>query len=275
MRIQAPSSSAKIIAVPASNPLLAPAPPEILRPEGRGGVLILCDHASNHVPPALGNLGLAPETLTRHIAYDIGAATVTQRLSALLDAPAILATVSRLVIDLNRAPGARDAIPDRSDGVVIPGNQGLDAAARRARIDAVFVPYHAACERQLAAMRARGERPIVIGLHSFTPEMNGTPRPWPIGFLYDRDPRLFAALRAPLKADYGFDVGDNEPYSGRELYYTMHRHGEAHGLMQATIEIRQDQIADVAGQRRWAAIFADCLQRVLARDGERSGLRTD
>ncbi len=254
--------------------MLAPAPPEILRPEGRGGVLILCDHASNHIPPALANLGLPPAALERHIAYDIGAAAVTRRLSALLDAPAILATVSRLVIDPNRAPGARDAIPERSDGVVIPGNQGLDAAARQARIDAVFTPYHAACEHQLAAMRGRGERPIVIGLHSFTPEMNGTPRPWPIGFLHDRDPRLFHALRAPLEADYGLAVGDNEPYSGRELYYTMRRHGEAHGLLQATIEIRQDQIADAAGQARWATILADCLQRVLARDEGRSGLRT-
>ncbi len=255
--------------------MLAPAPPEILRPHGRGGVLILCDHASNHIPPALAGLGLAPEALARHIGHDIGAAAVTRRLSALLDAPAILATVSRLVIDLNRAPEAEDAIPDHSDGVVIPGNRELDAAARQARIDAFFTPYHAACERQLAAMRARGERPLVIGLHSFTPEMNGTPRPWPIGFLYNRDPRLFRAMRPLLEADYGLAVGDNEPYSGTELYYSMHRHGEAHGLVQATIEIRQDLITDAAGQARWAAILADCLQRVLGRSAGRNGLRTD
>ncbi len=250
-------------------------PPEILRPHGRGGILILCDHASNHIPPPLAGLGLAPEVLARHIAHDIGAAAVTRRLSALLDAPAILATVSRLVIDLNRAPDAADAIPARSDGVVIPGNRGLDATARQARIDACFAPYHDACERQLAAMLGRGEHPIVIGLHSFTPEMNGTPRPWPVGFLYNRDPRLFCAMRPLLEADYGLEVGDNEPYSGTELYYSMHRHGEAHGLVQATIEIRQDLITDAAGQARWATILADCLQRVPGRAAARRGLRTD
>lgn len=237
-------------------------PPELLRPDGKGDVLILCDHASNHIPAELNGLGLDPALLDTHIALDIGAAAVARRLSALLDAPAVLAAVSRLVIDLNRDPVHQQPIPPRSDGIAIPGNTGLSAADRQARIDAWFTPYHEACADRLAAMTGRGQRPIAIGLHSFTPAMDGVARPWQIGFLYNDDPRLFEAMRTPLERFYGFRVGDNEPYSGRELYYTMHRHGEAHGLLQATIEIRQDLIADEDGQAHWAAILADCLARI-------------
>jgi len=248
---------------------LTPVEPERLRPDGRGGVLILCDHASNRIPEELGDLGVAPEHLDDHIAVDIGAAATARALSQRLDAPTVLARVSRLVVDLNRNPETQDPIPVESDGLAIPGNRGLTPAARQARLNAYFHPYHAACQGQVAAMLARGERPIVIGLHSFTPVMDGAYRPWPIGFLYDEDPRLFEALAAPLGERWGLTVGDNQPYSGRELYYTMKRHGEARGLIQATIEIRQDELARPADPERWADILADCLAPLL-QDRDRS-----
>lgn len=241
------------------HPVLAP---EILRPEGKGALLILCDHARDHIPARYDNLGIAPAHLQSHIALDIGAAGVSRRLSERLDAPAILAPVSRLVLDLNRDPETQSPFPEWSDGVAIPGNQGLAAEERQARIKAFFHPYHRAAERQLAAMLARGMRPIVIGLHSFTPVMDGKARPWPVGFLYHHDPRLYRLMAEPLRAR-GLMVGDNEPYSGAELYYSMHRHGEAHGLLQATIEIRQDLINDPAGEAAWADILADCLTPIL------------
>lgn len=241
---------------------LTPVEPDVLRSDGRAGVLILCDHASNRIPRELGDLGLPEEALASHIAIDIGAAKTARRLSGMLDAPAVLAAVSRLVVDLNRNPETQNPIPEASDGVAIPGNHGLSAEARKARLDACFHPYHTACEAQLNAMLARGRRPIVIGLHSFTPVMHGERRPWEIGFLYDRDPRLFEAMRPMLESRWGFTVGDNQPYSGAELYYTMKRHGEAHGLRQATIEIRQDLIAEPRGQQRWARILATCLGEI-------------
>ncbi len=243
--------------------------PECLRPDGRGGVLILCDHASNHIPRELDGLGLDPACLETHIAVDIGAAQVTRRLADRLDAPAILAPVSRLVVDLNRNPETQDPIPAESDGIPIPGNRGLSDAARADRLERWFHPYHAACAAQVATMMARGERPVVIGLHSFTPEMDGQARPWEIGFLYDCDPRLFQDFAARLPDLGNFTIGDNEPYSGRELYYTMQRHGEAHGLLQATVEIRQDLIADATRQDRWAAILETCLREIVA--GVRTG----
>lgn len=233
-------------------------------PEGQGGIVILCDHASNHIPPELDGLGIDPAHLETHIALDIGAAEVSRYLADALDSPAVLATVSRLVVDPNRDHVTQNPIPVKSDGVRLLGNEGLDEAARKERLDRYFHPYHAACEDIMSSQMARGIKPIVIGLHSFTPVMDGMERPWEIGFLYDGDARLYHAMRGPLKERWGFHVGDNEPYSGAELYYTMNRHGEAHGLMQATIELRQDLIADEQGQRRWADILAEVLRDVMA-----------
>lgn len=239
--------------------------PEIINSAGRGQVLILCDHASNHIPPELSGLGLPPERLGEHIAFDIGAAEVTRRLSALLDAPAILSTVSRLVVDVNRDPKTQNPIPVQSGGIPIAANEALSEAERKARLDAYFHPYHKACAAQLRRMKRRKQPPIVIGLHSFTPIAEDRLRPWEIGFLYDRDPRLFEAFRDLLVRRWRFTVGDNQPYSGKELYYTMARHGEAHGLLQATVEIRQDQIEEASGQERWAEILAGCLTQIRQR----------
>ncbi|MFQ5348264.1 MAG: N-formylglutamate amidohydrolase [Rhodothalassiaceae bacterium] len=249
--------------------------PDILSPQGRGGVLILCEHASNHIPGAFDGLGLSPGERARHIAYDIGAAAVARRLSALLEAPAVLAAVSRLVIDVNRAPEAPDLIPVCSDGVAIAGNRGLAAAARQARIEAYFAPFHETAAAQLEAMLRRGERPAVIGIHSFTPRMNGAFRPWQIGFLHNRDDRLFRLLRERLQANWDLEIGDNEPYSGRDLYYSMHRHGEARGLLQTVIEIRQDLVAATRGQEEWAERLALCLSEAGVAGDARDGSRTD
>ncbi|RMD87342.1 MAG: N-formylglutamate amidohydrolase [Alphaproteobacteria bacterium] len=261
--------------VPQPQPSLRRIDPDILRPQGRGGVLILCEHASNHVPGELDGLGLAPALLERHIAHDIGAAAVAQRLSALLDAPAVLARVSRLVIDVNRAPAAPDLIPVRSDGVEIPGNRALPAAARQARLDAFFAPFHEAAAALLEAMLRRGERPAVIGIHSFTPRMNGAFRPWHVGFLHNRDGRLFRLLRDRLRARWDLEIGDNEPYSGRDLYYSMHRHGEARGLLQTVIEIRQDLVTATEGQEEWAERLALCLREAGVARNARDDSRTD
>lgn len=239
--------------------------PDIVNANGRGRVLVLCDHASNHIPEDLAGLGLSPRHLHDHIAYDIGAAAVSRRLSELMDTPAVLATVSRLVVDLNRDPDNQDPVPAQSDGIAIPGNRHLSDKARAERLAHYFEPYHQACDRQITAMMARGAAPLVIGVHSFTPVMAGRARPWEIGFLYDRDPRLFYAFKDLLSTRWRFTVGNNEPYSGNELYYTMRRHGERHGHLQVVVEIRQDQIRTEAGQNRWAEILAKCLNQIVAR----------
>lgn len=216
---------------------------------GTSDVLLLCDHASNAVPQGV-DLGIAPELLDLHIAVDIGAGAVTQALAARLDAPAILATVSRLVIDLHREPDHIGLIPHRSDGHLIPGNDSVDRSERIARFHA---PYH-----RLLRDRIRAQKPrLILSIHSFTPrlEHGGTDRPWEIGILYNRDTRAARPAIEWLRGQ-GLVTGDNEPYSGRLLNATLNRHAEGQGIPSIAVEIRNDLIRDAAGVERWAEILA-------------------
>ena len=223
----------------------------------RGGIVAVCDHASNRVPDGV-TLGIAPALLDKHIALDIGAAGVVERLAAEHGIPGFLADISRLVIDLHREENSPGLIPEESDGHPILGNADVDREARLARF---YRPYHAAMADWLAA--AANPR-LILAIHSFTPRLESVPdgqRPWEIGLLYNRDAR--AARRAMrLFEERGVLVGDNEPYSGRVLNATMNRHAEAHDRPYCAIEIRNDLIADEGGQARWVALIADVASRV-------------
>ncbi len=155
--------------------------------------LFICDHAGRDIPSALGRLGLPDAALDRHIAWDIGAAEVTRQLSAAMQAPAILQRYSRLVIDCNRDPATPGAIAEVSDGVPIPGNQGLDQAARRARVEAIHTPYHDAIAAELDARQARGLPTVLVFVHSFTPRMDGFDRPWRFGVIREPESRGLSA----------------------------------------------------------------------------------
>jgi len=200
-------------------------------------LLLLCDHASNALPPGL--LGLDPALLATHIAHDIGAAAVTRTLAATYGAPAFLGAWSRLRIDLNRGADDPTIVMKLSDGSIIPGNAHVDAAEVAHRIAAFHAPYHGAIA---AALDRMGPDAVVISIHSFTPAWKGRPRPWEVGVLYDRDRRLADPLMRRL-GEAGFTVGDNEPYSGALEGDTLYQHGTLRGLPHALIEIRQDLIA--------------------------------
>ncbi len=239
--------------------------PEIINKDSRGGAIIVCDHATNFVPGYLNNLGLSHEQLSSHIGWDIGAANVSKNMAEMMDIPIVLAPVSRLVIDCNRCGGHQTLIPNTSDDVIILGNQNLSDIEIEARFNAYYQPFHSAVENIVAAHLMDGDIPLMIGMHSFTPHMNGDERPWHIGFLWDKDPRLAQALIGLIERETDLKVGDNQPYSGRDLYYTMQRHGADHGLPQTTIEIRQDLVDTPEKCRQWAALLADCLDECLAR----------
>ena len=234
-----------------------------LIPGNPGGILLICDHASNAVPEGI-NLGIDPGLLDKHIAIDIGAGPVTGALAARLGVPAILATVSRLVIDLHRQPDHPGLMPHTSDGHVIPGNADGDPADRIARFHA---PYH----RALAATIRETRPTLLASIHSFTPqlEQGGGERPWEIGILSNRDRRAAEHAVALFRAA-GIPTGDNEPYSGRALNATLNRHGEANGIASLAIEIRNDLIRDDSGVARWSDILAPILETIrnsLAREG--------
>jgi predicted N-formylglutamate amidohydrolase len=220
---------------------------------GAGDVLILCDHASNHVPEDI-DLGIDPALLAKHIAIDIGAAAVSRGLAERVGAPALLATVSRLVIDFNREVDALGLIPHVSDGHPIPGNEGADRAERIARFHA---PYHRAIAEQVRAQRPA----LIVSVHSFTPALEtgiAAPRPWEAGVLYNRDARAARPAIDWLGAQ-GIPTGDNEPYSGRILNATMNRHAEATGTPYLGIEIRNDRISDPVGVTRWCEILTNLV----------------
>lgn len=254
--------------------LLAPDEPrpfDIVNPGGKAPVLLLCDHATRFIPRALKSLGLDEAQLTRHIAWDIGIAEVTRHLARRLDAPAVMSHFSRLIVDPNRLLDNPTLIPEISDGTVVPGNRDLDAGQREARIDSFFRPYHDAIAAQIDAMQAAlqsegqggGKVPALVSMHSFTPIMHGLQRPWEIGILWNRDPRLPRPLMDRLRAE-GLTVGDNEPYSGADGHgYTQHVHGDRRGLANVLIEVRQDLIDTQQSAAAWAGRLGTALEAVL------------
>ncbi len=238
----------------------------LLRPGGAGAFVLVCDHASNYVPPELGDLGLTAGELTRHIAWDIGAAGVTAALSSMLDAPAILSGASRLVVDCNRQLTAASLIPEVSDGTQVPGNLHLTESARAARIDSWFRPYHDAVESVLRERETRGIESILISIHSMTPSLGGIPRPWTIALSSHEDRRLADPVLAALRRQEGMDaggrsvVGDNEPYDlDPDVDFSTPFHAMRRGWRHLQVEFRQDQVATAATQRDWAARFGRAL----------------
>jgi predicted N-formylglutamate amidohydrolase len=244
-----------------------PPPFEIENAAGTSRALVVCDHASRAIPRALGRLGLPDEATWRHIAWDIGAAALARALAARLDAVAVLAGYSRLVVDCNRRLEDPTCFVTLGDGQRIPGNEGLTDEDKRARATACHEPYHKAIAARLHDFHARGVTPALIAVHSFTPVLGSEPRPWAVGVLWDHDPRMALPLLARLRAVPGLVVGDNQPYSGRHpADYTVDHHAESAGLPHVCLEVRQDELLTPAGIGRWAGLLGGALAAILADD---------
>lgn len=241
-------------------------PYRLVNEAGQAAMVIICDHASNRVPAGYGDLGLPAAALERHIAWDIGAAAVSELLAQRFNAPAILSTVTRLLIDCNRRfedPGLAPAV---SDGTAVPANRDLSSDERQRRWRRYHQPYHAAIAQAIDRQLASGRQPVLLSIHSMTPAMRGIARPWQIAVCWDNDHRLSTPLLAALRACSGIVVGDNEPYRLDPVEdYSVPVHAARRGLKHLQIEFRQDEIAEAAGQQRWAALFGDCLEQVLGR----------
>lgn len=258
-------------------------PYELVNPGGNPKLLILCDHASNALPERYGTLGLPVTEFHRHIAYDIGCAEVVRALSAHLDCPAVLGRYSRLLIDLNRGADDPTIVMKLSDGAVIPANARVDAFRDadefHHRIEHYHRPYHDAVDRQIKEAMAAGHVPVVLSIHSFTPAWRGQPRPWHVGVLWDKDPRLSGPLMEALRAQGDLTVGENQPYAGYIRGDTLYRHCTLRGLPHALLEIRQDLIDTEAGQMAWARRLADLLPGLVGREALHEvayfGSRTD
>lgn len=241
-------------------------PYQIVTPDAPSRWLVTCDHATNRVPGWIGggSLGIAADDMARHIALDVGAAGLTRALAARLDAPAILSDFSRLVIDPNRGEDDPTLVMRLYDGTVVPANRGITRNGVAERLERLYRPYHAAYARLAAAHPRRA----ICAIHSFTPRLRGRPaRPWQVGILYSqRDERLAGPLIAACRAA-GWVTGNNQPYAGHLDGDSIDRHALALGRPNVLIEVRNDLIADEAGQREWAARLAPVIARLLESNG--------
>jgi predicted N-formylglutamate amidohydrolase len=229
-------------------------------PDGPGPFVFVCDHASNRIPEAYMSFGFAEDALPTHIAWDPGALGVARRLAVRFDGPLFWPDASRLIIDCNRAPSAKSLIVSESEGRAVPANFGLTEAERARRLDQIHAPYHAAIDACLKRRLARRQPTALIAVHSYTPVYLGKARPWQVGIVFGEDRRLSDLLIRELEADPALSVGINQPYSpGDQVYYTVERHAGPAALPAVMIEIRNDEIGDRAGERKWADRLAGIL----------------
>lgn len=233
--------------------------PEILNAGGKADVVLICDHASNFIPREYQGLGLGEDMLSTHIAWDIGAEGLTRKLSKILDAPAILARHSRLLVDTNRELHDPTLILSVSDGVRIYGNENIGDAEREKRIKNYHHPFHAACDELI--LPKRKHQPLIIGIHTFTRTFGGITRNLELAVLWNQDRRLAEKFGVAFEK-LGFSVGWNEPYSGEDFFCSMDRHGHDNGLLHTTLEVRQDLVAEEAGQDKFAEIIATAYREI-------------
>jgi len=243
-----------------------PPPFTLIRGERESPYVVACDHAGNRIPEYFGEFGLSPQEREAHIAWDIGAAQVARMLAAHLSGGVVLQTYSRLLIDCNRPPRVASSIPEKSENTFIEANRNLSRADREARRMAIFDPYHDAIRSLLDDRERRRQRTVLVSVHSFTPEFHGIARPMHLGLLFNRDARLGRLLKNRLSRDTALVVAENEPYAvSDETDYTIPVHGEQRGIAHVMLEIRNDLIADEAGQSAWAERLGALL---LGVDGE-------
>jgi predicted N-formylglutamate amidohydrolase len=239
------------------------APFEAIDGDRTRGLVLLADHAGRQLPQEYGDLGLPAAEFDRHIAYDIGVEAVTRGLAEALDVPAVMAHFSRLLIDANRGEDDPTLIRQLYDGTIVPANYPMSDDERERRLDRYYRPYHDAVGSVIASVAAEsGHAPFIFSVHSFTPAMQGRPRPWHVGILWDSDDRAVRPLLDMLARDPAMVVGDNEPYDGALRGDTMYRHAIVNGYAHALIEIRQDLIATRQGVDSWVERLVPILEEI-------------
>jgi len=239
--------------------------PIVENASGKGGVVLICEHAGQLLPESLGSLGLDTEAMSTHIAWDIGAAGLARALSKQLDAPLIMQRYSRLVFDCNRVIEAPDAIVEVSDGFQIPANQGLSGTDRQSRFNQVYVPFEQAVKQVIDDCLGLGNRPVIVCIHSFTPVFKGQQRSLDLGIIHDPSDPAFAGHTLELGRQSGqYSVELNQPYEARDgVTHTLQIHGVQRKLPNVMFEVRNDLVCDTRGQAQWAVRLESLISGAL------------
>jgi len=215
---------------------------DLINLNGRFPVVLTCEHASCAVPSEYQGLGLGDEEICRHIGWDIGARAVVEKLTQVMDAPAVCSGYSRLLIDCNRHLSDHDLIILESDGTRIPANQNVSPEERTQRITRFYQPYHEAIDQLIRAKETKDLN--LLSVHSFTPVLKKNERKFDLGILFDRYEDLAQEVGHRLDRG-GYQVRYNEPYSGYDgLIFSARSHGERHQIVYLEIEINNSLIAD-------------------------------
>lgn len=239
-------------------------PPLIENADASGRIVLVCEHASNLIPPRWGDLGLSPDQCRAHIAWDPGALGLARGLAHRLDAVLIHAPVSRLVYDCNRAPDMAGAMPSRSEVHDIPGNAAISAEERLARTQSVYLPFHNAAHGLIAERIARGQRPVIVTIHSFTPVYFGQSRSVEFGVIHDADPSYAKAILAAAQATTNLRAELNAPYSAADdVTHSLRVLATPYGLPNAMLEIRNDLIGSPEAEEAMAEALAPVLNMGL------------
>ncbi len=247
-----------------------PGPYRVLNPLSDKPVILVCDHASCRFPKALGDMGLDPFARRCHLAIDIGAGPLTEKLAESLGVTAVIQNYSRLIVDCNRQLMDPGAFLEYGDGILVPGNRNLHQEDKDLRASALYWPYHVAIEDQVERLRKIGPPPAFISIHSFTPVLNGESREFQMGVLWDKDEETRSVFLEGLRAA-GYLVGDNEPYSGKAPHdFTIDHRAEEIGLPHVGIEIRQDLVDDDDGVAEIAEVMRGVITSIEEKLGQQS-----
>jgi predicted N-formylglutamate amidohydrolase len=227
------------------------------------GFVITCEHGGNRVPRPYRPLFETAECrklLDSHRGYDIGALIVARELAALLSAPLVASTTSRLLIDLNRSLGHPQLFSNAT--------RATSAETRQRIIDQHYRPYRARAESVISQGIDRGRRVVHISCHSFTPELEGRRRNADIGLLYDPARTGEMAFCERWKANFGVTAPDlrvrrNYPYEVKNDGFTSELRRRFQSEIYIGIELEINQQVVLQSGRSWSAVRSKIMESLL------------
>ena len=220
--------------------------------------LVTCEHGGNRIPPYYRHFFGGHEALLQsHRGYDAGALTMAREMAQGLDAPLLVSTTSRLLVDLNRSVGHPRLYSEIT--------RNAPAEIRREILERYYLPYRNKAETSIAEAIEKGGRMIHVSSHSFTPVLNGEIRNADVGLLYDPrragEVELCARWQTFLQAKApGRKVRRNYPYTGKSDGFTayLRRLFPADAYVGIELEINQKHV--VTGGRRWKDLRGRVLE---------------